>query len=96
MKKPSDKNYVVAVSLCFVFGVIGIHHFYLGRWVEGLIDLGLFVLTLFFFLNGQPGLALLTLAIDYVHTFVITIMLLIGAFKDGKGNVVCYPGQKLN
>ena len=96
MKEPSDKNYVVAVSLCFIFGVIGIHHFYLGRWLEGFLDLGLFILSIFFFLNEQPGLALLTLTIDWLHTFVVTILLLIGAIKDGQGKVVCYPGQKLN
>ncbi|MGB0907260.1 MAG: NINE protein [Maricaulaceae bacterium] len=96
MKKPSDKNYIVAVSLAFIFGVIGIHHFYLERWLEGLFDFGLFVLTVYFFLNGQIGLAIFALIIDSLHTLAVTIMLLIGEFKDGKGKYVCYPGQKLN
>jgi len=96
VKEPSDKNYVVAVSLCFIFGIMGIHHFYLERWLEGLFDFGLFVLFFILFLNGQTGWAILVLAIDYIHSFVITIMLLVGAFKDGKGKVVCYPGQKLS
>jgi len=68
MREPSKKNYVIAVSLCFIFGIMGIHHFY----------------------------AALILIIDYIHSFIVTIMLLVGAFKDGKGNVVCYPGQKLS
>jgi len=96
MVEPSEKNYVVAVSLSFIFGVIGIHHFYLGRWLEGCIDLGLVILTFYFFVNGQVGLGILTLVIDALHTLIVTILLLIGAFKDGKGKLVCYPGQKLN
>lgn len=94
-KIPSRKSYLVAVALSAIFGVMGVHHFYLGRWLEGLIDLTLFVLTIYFFATGNIGLALLFGGIDALHTFVITIMLLTGSFKDGKGNVVCYPGQKL-
>jgi len=95
MKQPSEKNYVVAVCLAAIFGVVGIHHFYLGRYLEGTIDFGLLALTIFFFFNGQVGLALITLIIDAIHTYVVTFLLLIGAFKDGEGKVVCYPGQKL-
>jgi len=96
MREPSKKNYVIAVSLCFIFGIMGIHHFYLERWLEGIFDFGLFVLALYFFFTGQTGIAALILIIDYIHSFIVTIMLLVGAFKDGKGNVVCYPGQKLS
>lgn len=92
---PSDKNYVVAVSLAAIFGVLGIHHFYLGRYLEGLIDLGLAVLTFVLYLTGHPLLAILVFAIDTLHTFVVTIMLLIGSIKDGRGRLVCYPGQRL-
>lgn len=94
--EPSEKSYVVAVCLSAIFGVIGVHHFYLGRYLEGVIDFGLFVTTIYFFFTGQIALALLVGAIDALHTFIITIMLLIGAFRDGKGKVVCYPGQRLS
>lgn len=95
MKEPSDKSYVVAVCLSGVFGLMGIHHFYLGRYVEGLIDFGLFVATLYFYYSGELLWAALVFAIDFLHTFIITILLLTGSFKDGKGKYICYPGQKL-
>ncbi|MEM1221546.1 MAG: NINE protein [Verrucomicrobiota bacterium] len=95
MKNPSDKSYVVAVCISAVFGVMGIHHFYLGRYLEGLIDFSLFAATLYFYFTGQIGWAAVFFLIDSLHTFIITIMLLTGSFKDGKGNYVCYPGQKL-
>lgn len=96
MKQASDKNYVVAVCLSAIFGVLGIHHFYLGRYFEGIIDFSLAIATFVLFLNGQTGWAIVVFLIDTVHTFVITILLLTGSFKDGEGKFVCYPGQKLN
>jgi len=93
---PSEKNYAVAVCLSAIFGVMGIHHFYLGRYLEGLIDLGLAILTIVLYLTGHPLWAILVFAIDSLHTFIVTIMLLTGSIKDGQGKLVCYPGQRLN
>ena len=92
---PSKKSYGVAVSLSAVFGVLGIQHFYLERWLEAFIDLGLAVATVTLFLMGEPLWAILVAAIDGIHTFIVTIMLLTGSFRDGHGHLVCYPGQKL-
>jgi len=94
-QQPSDKSYVIAVCLSAIFGVVGIQHFYMGRYLEASLDLGMFILSLYFFFTGQIGYALVVLAIDGVHTFVVTIMLLTGSFRDGYGNLICYPGQKL-
>ncbi|WP_299180334.1 NINE protein [uncultured Neptuniibacter sp.] len=94
-QQPSPKSYAVAVSLSAIFGVMGIHHFYLGRYLEGIIDFSLLIITLYFYINGEILWALLFFAIDGIHTFIITIMLLTGSFKDGHGRYVCYPGQKL-
>lgn len=96
MKQASDKSYVIAVCLCMIFGVIGIHHFYLGRYLEGILDLGLLIIAIVLYAMGYPGWALLVFLIDMLHTFIVTIMLLVGAVKDGSGKTVCYPGQKLN
>lgn len=96
MKQASAKSYGVAVCLAAIFGTIGIHHFYLERWFEGIFDLGLLILTITLFVMGYPGWAIVVFAIDAIHTFVITILLLIGEFKDGHGKYVCYPGQRLN
>ncbi|HUF74056.1 MAG TPA: NINE protein [Gammaproteobacteria bacterium] len=93
--EPSNKSYAVAVALSGVFGVAGVHHFYLGRYIEGTIDFSLLVATIYFFVTGQIGWAILFGVVDALHTFVITIMLLTGSFKDGKGKVICYPGQRL-
>lgn len=95
MKQPSNKSYAVAVSLSAVFGVMGIHHFYIGRYLEGMIDFTLFVATLYFYFTGQLLWAFIFFAVDGLHTFIITIMLLTGSFKDGEGKFICYPGQKL-
>lgn len=94
--EPSEKSYLVAVCLSAIFGVMGVHHFYLGRYLEGLFDFGLFVATLYFYFTGQLVWAFAFLAVDYLHTFIITIMLLTGSFRDGKGKTICYPGQRLN
>ena len=92
-EQPSDKSYTIAVCLSAIFGVVGIQHFYLGRLVEATIDLGLFIATIYFFVTGQILLAVVTGAIDAIHTFVVTIMLLTGTFRDGRGRLVLYPGQ---
>lgn len=92
---PSKKSYTIAVCLSAIFGVVGIQHFYLGRYVEALIDLGLFIAMIYFFITGQVLLAILVGAVDALHTFIVTIMLLTGSFRDGEGNLVLYPGQKL-
>jgi hypothetical protein len=96
MKKKSEKSYAVAVSLSAIFGVLGIQHFYLGRHLLGLVDLSLSILVVYFFVSGHLFYALLFFLLDFIHTLVITILLLTGSFEDGEGHIVCYPGQKLN
>jgi len=34
------------------------------------------------------------LIIDGIHTFIITIMLLVGSYRDGQGLTIAYPGQR--
>ena len=92
---PSEKSYTIAVCLSAIFGVVGIQHFYLGRWFEAVIDLALAIGTVYLFLIGEPLWAVAVGAIDLLHTFIVTIMLLTGSFRDGHGRLVCYPGQRL-
>ena len=94
-KEKSDKSYVTAVCLSSVFGVIGVQHFYLGRTLEGCIDLFLTLGWIYCFATGEVLYGILFVAMDVIHAFVTTIMLLTGSFKDGQGKYVCYPGQKL-
>lgn len=84
----SPKSYGTAVTLCGIFGVVGIHHFYLEDWAHGIVDLLLFVLTLYFFLTDQEGWALIFLAVDSLHTIVIFYYLIIERWRDGRGRLI--------
>ena len=96
MKEKSDKSYGIAVSLSAVFGFVGIQHFYLGRIYEGIADVILTACWVYYFAIDKPEPAYVFLALDFLHSFITTIRLLIGNFTDGRGAYVCYPGQKLN
>ena len=95
VEEPSEKSYTIAVCLSAIFGVVGIQHFYLGRYVEATIDFVLFFATIYFFFQGEIVIAVVVGAIDGLHTLIVTIMLLTGTFRDGSGRLVMYPGQKL-
>lgn len=96
MNQCSDKSYARAVILSGIFGTLGIQHFYLGRYFEGFLDLGLSTLALYCLFTDQIILAIIAFGADIIHSLIVTILLLIGSFKDGKGYNVCYPGQKLS
>lgn len=94
----SPKSYGTAVALCGVFGIVGVHHFYIGNIVHGLIDLGLLVATVILFMAGTKpgseyliGFAFLCLMVDIIHTVVVFIMLIIGKQRDGSGRVIRVP-----
>lgn len=84
----SPKSYGTAVTLCGVFGVIGIHHFYLEDWAHGIVDLLLFILTLYFFFTYQEGWALIFLAVDTLHTIIVFYYLIIERWRDGRGRLI--------
>lgn len=96
-KKCSSKSYAYSVCLSAIFGFVGVQHFYLGRYLEGLIDVWLTAAWIYcFFVAGKPVLGAIALSADLIHSFVVTIMLLTGNFKDGEGRIICYPGQELS
>ena len=67
----SPKSYGVAVTLSIIFGVLGIHHFYLGNWLHGLLDFSLFVVGIGFIVSEDPTLVpigTLLIIIDAIHT----------------------------
>lgn len=98
MQVESSKSYPLAVILSGIFGIFGIHHFYCGRITHGLFDLSLSLVG-FFLIYSSSGtlilLGVLLLAIDVLHTIIVTFMLLVGSYKDGQGKIITYPGQKL-
>lgn len=93
--QPSSKKYAVAVCLSAIFGSLGIHHFYLGRTLHGIIDAGMLVVGLWLIFTGQLLVGILLLAADFIHSLIVTVMLLTGTYKDGDGHIVTYPGQQL-
>jgi TM2 domain-containing membrane protein YozV len=93
--QPSPKSYATAVALSAVFGFLGAQHFYLGRVVEGLVDLGLTAGWIGCFAAGKVLYGVAFALLDFGHSLAVTIQLLTGNCKDGEGRVVCYPGQKL-
>ena len=89
----SSKSYGVAVCISAIFGILGIHHFYLERWGMGLFDLTLSIVGFWLIFNDNLwGLAFI--GIDAIHTFYVTFKLLVGEYADGQGRIVAYPGQK--
>lgn len=97
----SDRSYGVAVALCGVFGIIGIHHFYLRNYLYGLLDLGLFIGTIASFvaaaLLNEPSLIILgfvLLLIDIVHTVWIFYRLIVGKARDGNGKLVRHEPRR--
>jgi TM2 domain-containing membrane protein YozV len=95
LEQRSRRSYTTAVVLSSIFGFVGIQHFYLGRWGEGLLDVGLTIGWISALLTGHVLWLLLFLVADGGHVFVVTIMLLTGNYRDGDGLRVCYPGQRL-
>ena len=97
----SPKSYGVAVILAGIFGVLGVHHFYLGRILHGLFDLSLTVGAVIFYiiggLTGSVTLILIAVALfgtDVIHTIYVFYKLLVGEYNDGYGRLVVVPGQK--
>ena len=86
----SKKSYSLAVALCGIFGTLGVHHFYIGNWLHGLIDLALFIAFILLIMNGSMVLGLLVLGIDIFHTLFIFYKLIIGKQYDGQGRVITW------
>jgi hypothetical protein len=92
----SDKSFSAAVALCGIFGTVGLHHFYLGNIVYGVLDLGLFVGSMICFFSGDVSLQILGLILilmDALHTLFVFYKLIVGQQLDGAGRLVTYPGQ---
>jgi hypothetical protein len=87
----SSKSYGIAVSLCGIFGMVGIHHFYIGNYLHGIFDLSLLIFGVIFLLSGSSfyfSFGLLLLFIDFIHTFFIFYKLITEKQKDGFGKLI--------
>ena len=86
----SSKSYAVSVCLVGVFGTLGVHHFYLGRWLHGAFDLSLVIMTVGLFSIFWP-LSVVTLMVDVIHTVYFMYKLIVGEYRDGAGRFVRIP-----
>ena len=89
----SSKSYGVSVALCGIFGMLGIHHFYIGNWLHGLFDLLLFVFGVSLFSSfeqPQEAIGAILLVIDFVHTLLVSYKLISEKQKDGDGKLIVY------
>ncbi len=89
-QEKSPKNYGVAVALCGVFGILGIHHFYIGNWLHGLLDFGLFILFIILLSMQMESAAYAVLVIDVLHTFIVFYNLIVGKQRDGHGRLITW------
>ena len=92
----SPKSYGVAVALSMIFGVVGIHHFYLGNWLHGLLDFSMFVVGIACIASENPTafyIGTLLLIIDAIHTIWVTYQLVVGQCRDGQDRLIAFPGQ---
>jgi TM2 domain-containing membrane protein YozV len=92
-KEPSKKSYVTAVCLAGILGTLGIHHFYVGRWLHGLFDLSLLITAIIFFSLSLWVPAILFLLADLIHNTYFVYKLIIGEYRDGSGRLVKIPGS---
>lgn len=90
----SDKSYGAAVALAGIFGMLGIHHFYLGNVLHGLFDLGLSIIGITLItISASPMLILLgvlMLVIDFFHTIYVFYKLIVGEWHDSRGKLVTF------
>lgn len=70
----SSKSRLAAALLCFFFGFLGVHRFYVGKNISGVIMILTFVISLF--------LSLIPITIWCIIDFII---ILCGSFTDSHG-----------
>ncbi len=92
----SPKSYGVAVTLAMIFGVVGVHHFYMGNWLHGLLDFSMLVVGIICIVSENPTampIGILLIIIDAIHTIWVTYLLIVGKCRDGQGRLIAFPGQ---
>lgn len=80
----SEKSKGAAAVLCFFFGALGLHRFYVGKIGTGIVLLALWVIGILITIItvGFGGFVMIPAGIWVLIDF---IMILCGSFKDGKG-----------
>ncbi len=93
--RESDKRILPAFLLCFFFGSLGVHRFYVGRIAGGFVYIVALILLLVGLANPHirelggrcrwlfSGVGILLSGITILVDF---IQIIVGAFRDGEGN----------
>ena len=92
-REMSTRSYGSSIAWCGVFGMLGIHHFYLGNWLHGIFDLSLFILGVGLYSSfGQPleAVGALLLVIDFFHSAYVFYKLIAEKQKDGDGKLIVF------
>lgn len=83
----SSKSRVIAALLAFFFGVIGVHSFYLGKKGQGVFHILLLLIGLGVGFATEGELYVITILLEVINecwAFIESILLLLGAGKDGQ------------
>ena len=85
----STKSYATAIGFCGVFGMLGIHHFYIGNILHGICDLSLLITgTFLLFSSEYEALGIFLLFLDAIHTIIVFFKLIAERQKDGSGKFI--------
>jgi TM2 domain-containing membrane protein YozV len=95
----SPKSRLVTFLCCIFFGIFGVHSFYAGKVVTGIVFIVLLILETVTAVILSTVLALFTAGAGFlifglffipteIWTFVDFIMILIGKYKDSKGMAI--------
>ena len=83
----SNKSQMITLILCLLFGKLGLHRFYVGKYITGIIYLLLGSITIIFDVFGW-GYAFL---VQLIFLFLIALdvyALYSESFTDGKGRII--------
>ena len=78
----SDKNWIIAAVLNLFFGWAGIHRFYLGRPLSGIVML---LLTVIGWLTAGIIIGIVVIAFVAIWNFVDFIRIICNGLTDGRG-----------
>jgi TM2 domain-containing membrane protein YozV len=81
----SAKSRMALTLLAFFLGQLGIHRFYAGKTVTGIVML---VLTIIGYATVIVVFGFIPLAVVWVWNVIDFIMAVIGKFKDKEGNLI--------
>ena len=71
------KNKITAALLALMFGVFGLHRYYLGRKFQGILHTILFFICFFLSSNGHGDIAEMSIALPAILGFMDAVLLFV-------------------